>query len=330
MTRHMPLISVIVPIYNVAPYLAQCITSLQQQTYSPLEIILVNDGSTDNSGDIADRYATEDDRIVVFHKSNGGLSDARNYGIMHAKGLYYIFVDSDDYVSSEYVRHLYSLLSSARTLIAATALMPFKDRKRAMNNNHSRRGGTDVPVILSAQAALEDMLYMRRIEPNAFAKIYDRSLFKKINFPVGKLFEDIATTARLIDTAGAIAYVPNYDYYYRIRSNSIQTSDFSPKALDLLDQLNVIKQLVQDKYPCIFPAYRSKLQSALFNLYMKIPYKNTEHWNVAEQLWSQIVDNRLKVIQDKHARPDARVASILSYMGQRTCRVIYRMARRSC
>lgn len=327
MAFHMPLISVIVPIYNVAPYLSQCIESLQQQIYSPLEIVLVDDGSTDNSGDIADQYANKDNRIIVFHKTNGGLSDARNYGIKHANGAYYIFVDSDDYVSSEYVYHLYHLLSSTHTLIAVTDLKPFKDGEKKTRRIVPIRQRETSPIVLSAHDALENMLYMRDIEPNAFAKIYDKILFDEIQFPVGKLYEDIATTAKLFDKAGTVAYAQDADYYYRIRKNSIQTSGFSLKTLDLLDQLNIIKKIVQTKYPDIFPAYRSKLQSALFNLYMKIPYNDKIYKKIACELWSQIIDNRREVIQDKNARPDARIASILSFLGQGICRAVYRMVR---
>lgn len=319
----MPLISVIVPIYNVASYLPQCIESLQQQSYSPLEIILIDDGSTDNSGDIAERYAKKDQRINVFHKDNGGLSDARNYGIRRANGDYFIFVDSDDYVSSEYVYHLYRLLSSTHALIAATGIVSFIDGNTIRNKKTSMQKHNAMPTVFSVQEALENMLYIRRVAPNAFAKIYDKRLFNEIMFPVGKLYEDIATIAKLIDKAGAFACTSEADYYYRIRDNSIRTSSFSLRNLDLLDQLDVVRRLVESKYPAIMPSYRNKLQSALFNLYMKIPYKNVIYKDIANDLWSQIVNNRRKVIRDKKAQPEVRIASILSFAGQSVFRYIY-------
>ena len=114
-------------------------------------------------------------------------------------------------------------------------------------------------------------------------------MFDTIQYPVGKLYEDIATTAKLIDKAGKIAYLNEKDYYYRIRPNSIQTASFNPKKLDLLDQLNVVKSIVQTTYPSIINAYYSKEQSALFNLYMNIsPDDTKEMLGIADDLWHGI------------------------------------------
>lgn len=320
-----PLVSVVIPVYNVEPYLHECVASVVEQTYTNIEIILVDDGSTDSSGTLCDEFALSDSRICVFHKKNGGLSDARNYGILRSHGSLISFIDSDDYVSPDYIMHLYQALVRGKTDIAATSICIFREGK--LPKEH-KRDTADFHVY-DACEALEDMLYMRHLEPNAFLKIYKRELFDTIQYPVGKLYEDIATTTKLIDKAGRIAYLDEKDYYYRIRPNSIQTASFNPKKLDLLDQLNVVKSIVQTKYPSAINAYFSKEQSALFNLYMNIsPDDTKEMLEIADGLWNGIKKNRISVLRDGEARPDARIASLLSFSGPSLCRCIYRLVRK--
>lgn len=320
-----PLVSVVIPVYNVEPYLHECVASVLEQTYTNIEIILVDDGSTDSSGTLCDEFALSDSRICVFHKKNGGLSDARNYGILRSHGSLISFIDSDDYVSPDYIMHLYQALVRGKTDIAATSICIFREGE--LPKEH-KRDTADFHVY-DACEALEDMLYMRHLEPNAFLKIYKRELFDTIQYPVGKLYEDIATTTKLIDKAGRIAYLDEKDYYYRIRPNSIQTASFNPKKLDLLDQLNVVKSIVQTKYPSAINAYFSKEQSALFNLYMNIsPDDTKEMLEIADGLWNGIRKNRISVLRDGEARPDARIASLLSFSGPSLCRCIYRLVRK--
>lgn len=320
-----PLVSVVIPVYNVESYLHECVKSVVEQTYTNIEIILVDDGSTDNSGTLCDEFALSDSRICVFHKKNGGLSDARNYGIRRSRGSLISFIDSDDYVSSDYIMHLYQALVRGKTDIAATSICIFHDGELPKQDKHN----TAVFHVYDACDALEDMLYMRHLEPNAFPKIYKRELFDTIQYPVGKLYEDIATTAKLIDKAGKIAYLNAKDYYYRIRPNSIQTASFNPKKLDLLDQLNVVKSIVQTTYPSIINAYYSKEQSALFNLYMNIsPDDTKEMLGIADDLWHGIKKNRISVLKDREARPDARIASLLSFLGSIPCRCVYKLVRK--
>lgn len=320
-----PLVSVVIPVYNVEPYLHECVTSVVEQTYTNIEIILVDDGSTDSSGTLCDEFALSDSRICVFHKKNGGLSDARNYGIHRSHGSLISFIDSDDYVSPDYIMHLYQALVRGKTDIATTSICIFREGEPP--KEHKR--DTAEFHVYDACEALEDMLYMRHLEPNAFPKIYKKELFDTIQYPVGKLYEDIATTTKLIDKAGKIAYLDENDYYYRIRPNSIQTASFNPKKLDLLDQLNVVKSIVQTKYPSAINAYFSKEQSALFNLYMNIsPDDTKEMLEIAGGLWNGIKKNRISVLKDKEARPDAKIASLLSFLGPIPCRCVYKLVRK--
>ena len=181
----MELISVIVPVYNVESYIAECIESIQNQTYMNLEIILVNDGSTDASGDICDQYAAYDERIKVIHQENGGLSAARNTGIEAANGDYISFVDSDDYIRLTLFEDMLQLLKEYDLdIIEFTA---FRDKSgdiiEGCNDGHLE--------IYSKEDALR--LAMHDCFVAAWSKLYKRSAIGDVRFPVGRKFEDTAT-----------------------------------------------------------------------------------------------------------------------------------------
>lgn len=185
------LVSVIVPIFKVEPYLNRCVDSLLVQTHDNLEIILVDDGSPDRCGDICDEYAKKDDRIKVVHKKNGGLSDARNAGVRVAVGKYIAFVDSDDYVTSDYIQYLLELLENNQADIsvcnyyivqAADTVMPEDE----MNNEITVMSGTEASKKLFGDETVKATV--------AWNKLYKADIVKKFPFPKGRVHEDEATT----------------------------------------------------------------------------------------------------------------------------------------
>ena len=193
------LISVILPIYNVSDYLDRCMKSIINQTYKNIEIIMVDDGSTDNSALKCDEYKKKDDRVVVFHKENGGLSDARNYGIKRASGDYITCVDSDDFVDLDYIEYLYSLITKYNVK------MSICQHRVLYSNGKVKEFGKSGKEVLSSKKCLERMLYHDVIDTSAWAKLYDRSLFSDVEYPKGKLFEDIGTTYKLMLQCNEIA-----------------------------------------------------------------------------------------------------------------------------
>ena len=240
----MPLVSVILPIYNVEKYLNRCLDSVVKQTYRNLEIILVDDGSTDNSGAISERYAETDERITVYHKKNGGLSSARNYGIDRCNGEYITFIDSDDYVENDYVSYLFELLNNQTYKLSICSIYnDFEESGRIVDNgDHTKR-------ILSAKEAIEMMCYHDLVDTCAYAKMYHRNLFSDVRYPEGKLFEDIGTTYLLLDQNEAISCGFESKYHYVIRSNSIVTGQYNPRKLDLLEMTDKMAGYVTSKYP---------------------------------------------------------------------------------
>lgn len=208
--------------------------------------------------------------------------------------------------------------------MSVTMLRSFTDGERPDISEQTKTGG-NTPIVMSASSILEDMLCMRRVESSAYTKLYQRDLFDGIEYPEGKLYEDIAVTAKLFDRAGHVAVMDQRDYWYRQRKGSIQNSGFGPRQLDLLGQLDEVRRLVETNYPDLMPAWQSKLQSALFNLYMKIPSAQAGK-ATGRRLWTMIRTNRMAVIRNRGARLDARLASLLSYFGPDVCRFAYRLS----
>lgn len=238
-----PLISVVIPVYNVEKYLPRCIESVVAQTYKNLEIIVVDDGSKKVCADLCDTYADADSRISVFHKENGGLSDARNYGIERAKGEYITFIDSDDYVDNDYVEYLYAVLKKYRCKLSVC------QHRMKYGNGSTKDYGDKGDEALNAKQCIERMLYDNGVGIYAWAKLYHCSLFKRIKFPKGKLFEDNGTTYALMMLSERIALGNGSKYSYVLRSNSITQCDFSPAKFDLLEMTDKMATDVLCQYP---------------------------------------------------------------------------------
>lgn len=215
-----PLISVIIPVYNVEPYLRCCLDSVVNQTYRNLEIILVDDGSTDDCPAICEEYVQKDNRIVVVHKKNGGLSDARNVGIKISRGEYLTFVDSDDLVSKYFIDSLYRAVSSYSVKLAICLVRCFADECELVDSNP-----TVSFCVFDKKKTLQRFcsLNFNKSTPyiSACSKMYHRSLFNNFFFPKGKIYEDVYAGYRIIDQVDKVIIVHSSLYYYRMRNDGI-------------------------------------------------------------------------------------------------------------
>ena len=218
----MELISVIVPVYNVESYVAECIESIQNQTYMNLEIILVNDGSTDASGDICDKYAAYDERIQVIHKENAGVSAARNTGIEAANGDYIGFVDSDDYIAPTMYEDMLKLMAEHDLdIIECTA---FRN-----NGDTNIEGCNDGSLeIFNRDEALKMAMYDCFVA--VWSQLYKRRVISDVRFPVGRKFEDSAVSYLFIANTKRVGHINRCLYYYRLNPNSTTQTSFDPKS----------------------------------------------------------------------------------------------------
>ena len=242
-----PMISIIVPVYKVEDYLPKCVESLRNQTYSNLEIILVDDGSPDSCGVLCDRYAREDARIRVIHKENGGLSSARNAGIDIAQGEYLGFVDSDDWVEPEtYEKMLFLALETQVKLVCA-------GRYDYSEATGERKPGLCPPrrEVISGEELVRRIFRWQNIDSAAWDKLYHRSLFREIRYPNGKIVEDVPTTYRIALDAGSAAMLNEPVYNYRHRSGSITTSRISEKNFHFPEHTEKVYAHILRDYPAL-------------------------------------------------------------------------------
>lgn len=235
----MPRLSVIVPVYKVEKYIHKCVDSILNQTFSDFELILVDDGSPDNCGRICDEYAAKDSRVRVIHKKNGGLSDARNFGIDAAQGEVLGFVDSDDDIDSNMYKSMIEYMDKHNLDVVCADTYVIKNGKKKFRPRYAEDKIFDAPdgVIAILDGTLDNA---------AWNKIYKRNVIGEVRYPEGRIYEDVATTYKFVYAAQRVGYMcrPFYNYYKR--KGSIVASSFNSKS----------------RYDC-FLGYRERLHFAL-------------------------------------------------------------------
>ena len=312
------LISIIVPVYKVEKHLEKCVKSILKQTYTNLEIILVDDGSPDKCGQLCDELAKEDDRIKVYHKENGGLSDARNYGVERANGEYIGFVDSDDYIHESMYEKLYEAIKKSGTLIVECGLT--RVYKNTLRPHYE---GEDYFLILDKQGYLKEYLENRRLYGSAWCKLIHRDLAKKIKFPIGKIYEDAFYTLELLNNVDKYTLISGNYYYYYIRENSITTRPFSSKDMDYIEIMEKICNYTLSN----FPIYREQLLVRLTFAYISIfnqlivtdNYKKKNEYKILRE---KLKDIRFKIITNKKAPKNLKIAVLLLSINERLYKFI--------
>lgn len=315
------LISVIIPVYNVKPYLRTCAESVFAQTFRNLEIILVDDGSTDGSGELCDELAAEDSRVRVIHRTNGGLSVARNTGINACTGDFLYFLDSDDVISSVTLAHLWT--ASIRTG-ADVAIGDFL-RFSGMDVPQERRNFST--KALDTEETLRRMLMNNGFGHQAWGKLFRRGMWENFRFPEGLLYEDYAVIYDVMLQAEKTAVVTDALYFYRMQENSIMHSRIGERNLSLLDTADRVAKLVQDKYPSLRePAVR---QLVVTNMRFLSDMLETDYhlYPEAQQRIIQTVkEHRKEFMKSKNVRRVDKLKCRALMGGKRVFYLAYRMS----
>ncbi len=259
MTSKKPKISVIIPIYNVEKFLRECIDSVVEQTYTDLEIILVDDGSPDNCGAICEEYAKTDARIKVIHKENGGLSDARNEGIAIATGDYITFVDSDDFLSRDAIEYMWALISENLADVSVCQKFLIDEEGKALKDKRKYKNA----VYFGNEKCMKAYMSSANIGSVAWAKLYKREIFSRLRFPKGKYNEDEFTTYRAVALSNRIAVGKEQKYAYRKRGDSIMNSSFSLKHTDCVEASRGRADFIKEKYPRLYRYARAHVVHAM-------------------------------------------------------------------
>lgn len=311
-------VSVIIPVYNVEKYLPRCIKSVLDQTYQDLEIILVDDGTKDNSGVMCDDYAKQDKRVKVIHKENGGLSSARNIGIEMSTGDALFFLDSDDFLSTKCIEKMACLMEENNADISIIQMKYIPDNI----NDEIAECDNEKITVMNAEQAIEESLYQKLYTCCAPAKLYKRSVIGDIRFPLGKISEDLATCHLFLDNAKKIVYSNYYGYYYRQHESSIMHV-FNPKRLDALEWVAAIEKFSQEKYPSIIGAAYCRTFNVAVHLILDLPDEGGIHDKYFEEIWHEIRRTRVKTLLDKKVRNREKVAALLSFGGEQLLKAVW-------
>ncbi len=306
------LISIIIPVYKVESYIHNCINSVINQTYSNLEIILVDDGSPDNCPQICDEYASIDSRIRVIHKSNGGLSDARNAGLDIATGEYIVFIDSDDQVSLDYIEYLYNMLKeNPNSRLSVCGVMQIQQGQQISEDKHIEYQH------LTPCQALENMLYAKGIEICSYAKMYHKSLFENLKFPKGKVYEDSATTYLLFEMSPEIVYGNKRCYYYFTRPGSISKfGAFNKNEYDYIEHTKIMLDYIIGKYPEIRKAVDRYCLYSKMRILRMLVYSKPRNKVFEKEVVRDIKKVRFSVLLDKNSPARDKMAIIMLLFGR--------------
>lgn len=300
------LISIIVPVFNVESYLLKCIDSIKRQSYTHIEIILVDDGSEDASSIICDEQAEQDSRIRVFHKSNGGLSDARNFGLGKARGDFAVFVDSDDYLGERHIENLFDALMSTKADISVTGCT----RVNINENNVDKTKAPTTHILNSKDAILSSIISGGKFESHAWGKLYSRKFFKYLNYPVGKKFEDQYVTYKVFANAKRIAYTNSNDYYYLVnRPGSISNCS----AIGLLDHYEAYCQMeayIRNKLPSVTEQIVAKRYECMAAIYFA--FAKERNYKMCSSMQEEMRRERHHAILSKHLNVSFKFFFLLS------------------
>jgi len=320
-----PLLSVIVPIYNIMDCLPRCVKSICDQTYENLEIILVDDGSTDGTGALCEQLAQDDSRIKVLHKENGGSSSARNMGIEASNGTYLGFVDSDDYIEPEMYEILLRQIQKTGMQIAQVA------------RHEIAEDGTELPPVCfgadtdyayPAEEFLRELL-MHRGDCSFCTKLIDGTLFQDQRFPTGVLNEDFHLLVQMLQHTSGVASSPRqmYDVYYRTGSNTRKKSkeEFSRVYADCVDNADMVYDLARENYPNLVPvAFRFNVFQRLeYLLHIPIPQMTKDNHQYRD-IVGYMRKHLLQTLGNRYLTNKNKAYTILFAVAPRTLRVMHK------
>lgn len=314
------MISVIIPVYNVERYLDRCLQSVVEQTCRDLEILVVDDGSTDSSGTLSDKWAERDSRIRVIHKTNGGLSDARNAALDVMTGEHVFMLDSDDWLQRDAIEALYRLMTDNGADIAVGGWRDVYEDEEVEPSAPT----TLTPHVrcYTRDEALRAIFYQKNLTHSAWGRLYRAELFNGIRYPVGRLYEDLAIAYPLYGRVNKVVQVDTPLYNYLQRPTSI-LGTFKRQRTDVLDILDTLEREVATAELALLPAVRSRRLSAHFNILLLCP-KGDEWADVRNRCWQGIRQLRAGCFADPHIRAKNRLGILASLLGRRAFLALFK------
>ena len=306
------MVSIVVPVYNVEQFIGKCITSILEQTYQDWELILIDDGTEDNSGEICDEYAKEDFRIKVVHQKNHGVSVARNIGIEWSQGDYITFLDPDDFLPKEYLECMMNCLMKYSADVVIGNMCDIRVSGTIIGFE------TDIkkPEVITSGMAMEQCLYERRLVPTVCGKIFKRGACGTRMFRAGcVLAEDVWALYGVLNKKRRVALCNDAIYYVCIRSGSAQRSSFTAHKLTALELCEKIaEESCKRGQENIYKAAIAKLVAVSFHVLLQMSSRTPVEYRA--YCWERIKKYRCKVLLDSKAKRKARLACFLSFFGE--------------
>ena len=307
-----PLVSVVIPVYNVEKYVKQCIDSITRQTYSNLEIIIVDDGSTDKSMDALKDIS--DSRVIIIHQSNQGLSSARNAGIECSNGEYIAFIDSDDFVSDKFIEILVHFCDLYNADIACCESLDFIDGydNNALNIINDKKTNDIKAYVYSSDEAIIRSFYQKPSITGAVLKLYKRQLFDDITFPIGRYLEDFATTYKFFQKSNRVVYLESKMYAYRFRKGSIMNKASDKRISDGL----WIAERIEEAFIDSGEDLKKSVSCAVFRV-NRIAFSQIDKTNECYDLvWDNVKKYRKEVLYNCKASVHDRLLALASFAGR--------------
>ncbi len=304
------MISVIIPVYNTERFLDRCIGSILSQSYHDFELILVDDGSSDNSGEKCDEYALKDPRIKVIHKNNEGPSVARNAGSLASSGDYITFIDSDDFVDFDYLEILQRSLDANDTDISAVLMTEIDDGQEPKYDRCDFS-----TFVLSGYDALLNVLYQKDLDTTPCGMLFKRSLVIDNPFPAGRYHEDDFTTFKYFEAAGSVAVNKCVKYYYVQHISSIMHSGSSKIIRDEIDAADNLVRYFKEKDDTLLKAAKSKKFSNYCQIVMNSRSAETCGKDEYDSIIKYLKEERKNVLSDKNTRFKNKVAALILCFG---------------
>lgn len=302
------MISIIVPIYNAEKYLKSAILSVIAQTYGDWELILVDDGSSDNSLVICRKYAEVDCRIKVFHQENGGVSRARNFGIDASDGEFIVFLDSDDELPPNSLERMIYFSEKNDADIVCGEYINFLAEGDKIRNRYRKSGKA---LQYNSIDAIKDTLYQRHLNNSPWGKLYKRGLWDEVRFTPDIRYEDLDNFYLLFLKAKRILYTNEIVYYYRKNEDSY-INTFSQSRFDVLRVTQKIVDFCKKNYPQLLKASISRQVSANFNIISLI--STSEYCDIKEECWLKLKEIRKITLFDFSAPIKNKIFILLSYV----------------
>ncbi len=317
------MISVIIPVYNVEAQLNRCLESVKNQTYKDLEVILIDDGSTDNSGNICDQYSKIDKRFKTIHKKNEGVPSARNDGLKVASGQYIAFVDSDDYIELDMFSYLYDLICKYDADFSCCGVNRIFEKNGVPYRTEITSCGKDV-IILDQEGAFESYQLYNGITPSIWNKLFKKEVFTNVRFEYIRRFDDVRTMCDCIAESHRIVCGNEPKYNYVIRKTSITYSAFSDKSYDILYAVNKNYEVFKHRYPNNKNAELGKIHHYMI-FANELIVKNGSDDEFIKHFRKYIKENAIYVIRDEKIGVTRKVEFLLYAYAYGIYKLVYKL-----